>query len=146
MSQERGDAEGRSQDDPPSGTTEAALTFTAAPEADLEEVDRLTRGLWAEVKQLELDLTPFAAPGDTPDGAKAVDAVTLGAVVVALSASGGVFTSLIETLRDWLGRQSSRHRISVTVGEDTLKLERATTAEREKLIEAFVRRHSGDQS
>jgi hypothetical protein len=30
--------------------------------------------------------------------------VALGAIVVALSASGGVFTALIETLRDWLNR------------------------------------------
>jgi hypothetical protein len=68
-----------------------------------------------------------------------------GAIVVALSASGGVFTALIETLRDWLGRQSRRHRISVTIDVDTIELERASAGQQQALLDAYIRRHSGGQ-
>lgn len=62
---------------------------------------------------------------------------------MAFSASGGVFTTLIGTLRDWLGRQSGRHRISVTIDGDTIELERASVAQQQQLLDAYVRRHSG---
>uniref|UniRef100_UPI002589988E LexA family protein n=1 Tax=Nocardia sp. TaxID=1821 RepID=UPI002589988E len=39
----------------------------------------------------------------------------LGALLVALSATGGVLPTLIGTVRDWLERQAGRHRISVTI-------------------------------
>jgi hypothetical protein len=64
-------------------------------------------------------------------------------LVVAFSASGGVFTTLVGTLRDWLDRQSGRHRISVTIDGDTIELDRASAAQRQQLLDAFVRRHSG---
>ena len=67
--------------------------------------------------------------------------MTIGSLMVAFSAAGGVFPGLVETLRDWLGRQAGKHKIKVTIDGDTVELERATSAERQQLIDAFVRRH-----
>ena len=53
-----------------------------------------------------------------------------------------MFIGLIETLRDWLGRHSGRHRISVTIDGDTIELERATAGQQRELVDAYVRRHS----
>ncbi|MFF3326228.1 hypothetical protein [Streptomyces sp. NPDC002889] len=119
------------------------MAVTCDPELDAEALDRLARGLRAEISELEVESVRPAPTGAVPADAKAVDAVTLGAVVVALSASGGVFTALIDTLRDWLGRQSARHRISLTIDGDTIELEHSTAAERQELIEAYIRRHTG---
>ncbi|MEX3104292.1 MULTISPECIES: hypothetical protein [unclassified Streptomyces] len=124
--------------------TDVRLDVTPDPELDPEAAERLLRRLRTELAALDVEsarFTPGAAP---PEGAKGSDAVTLGAIVVALSASGGVFTSLIGAVQDWLGRSSARHRISVTVDGDTIELESATDAERRALVEAFVRRHSGE--
>lgn len=63
---------------------------------------------------------------------------------MALSASGGVLTALVGTLRDWLGRSSARHRVSLTIDGDTIDLERASEAERRELIDAYIRRHTGE--
>jgi hypothetical protein len=63
--------------------------------------------------------------------------------LVTLSATGGVFATVIATVRDWLARRSGAQSIKVTIAGDTLELERATAAERSELIEAFVRRHEG---
>ncbi|WP_406270823.1 hypothetical protein OHT93_19570 [Streptomyces sp. NBC_00191] len=128
------------------GTTKVVdilVAVTCDPELDGETLERLARGLRAEIAELEVESVRPAPPGAVPADAKAMDAVTLGAVIVALSASGGVFTALIDTLRDWLGRQSARHRISLTIDGDTIELEHSTTAERQELIEAYIRRHSG---
>jgi hypothetical protein len=106
----------------------------------------LARRLRAELAELDVESLALAAAGTAPDGAKGADAVTLGALVVALSASGGVFTALIELLRDWLGRQSARHRISVTIDGDTIELERASAGQQQALLDAYVQRHTGGQA
>ncbi|MEJ2852121.1 MULTISPECIES: effector-associated constant component EACC1 [unclassified Saccharothrix] len=118
------------------------LVVEPDPDVDPDSADRLARRLRAEVAQLDVDAR-LAADGPVPEGAKGVDAVTLGAVVVALSAAGGVFPLVIETVRDWLARQGARHRVSVTIDGDTIALERASADERQALVDAYVRRHSG---
>ncbi|MDQ0909586.1 hypothetical protein QFZ22_005571 [Streptomyces canus] len=136
---------------PTSGTSEhvgreaeLAVRLRVLPESggEPETVERLTRALRRELGELhEVRVSPTPS-GPPPPGAKG-DAVTIGAIVVALSASGGVLTALVDTLRDWLGRRSARDRIVIGIGDDTLELEHATDAERAALVQAFVRRHSG---
>ena len=118
------------------------LVLEPDPELDPEACERLIRQLRAELVELDVESVVPAMGGTAPDGAKGTDPVTLGAVIVALSASGGVFTGLIETLRDWLGRHAGRHRISVTIDGDTIELERATAGQQRELVDAYVRRHS----
>ncbi|MEV7097347.1 hypothetical protein AB0M80_31310 [Amycolatopsis sp. NPDC051045] len=125
-----------------SDTQRALVRLEADDEADAEELDRLARRLRAELGELDLDVLAAVPAGDLPPGAKAVDPVTIGSLMVAFSAAGGVFPGLVETLREWLGRQAGRHKIKVTVDGDTVELERATSAERRQLIDAFVRRHA----
>jgi hypothetical protein len=60
---------------------------------------------------------------------------------VTLSASGGVFATVIATIKDWLGRRAGAHKVSITIDGDTLELSRATEAERVQLVETFVRAH-----
>jgi hypothetical protein len=115
-------------------------------DSDPDVAERLTRRLRAELAELDVESAALVPDGTGPDGAKGSDALTLGAIVVALSASGGVFTALIETLRDWLSRHSGRHRISVTVDGDTIELERATAGQQQALVDAYIQRHSGGRA
>ncbi|WP_033443095.1 effector-associated constant component EACC1 [Saccharothrix sp. NRRL B-16314] len=118
------------------------LVVEPDPDVDPDIADRLARRLRTEVAQLDVDAR-LAVDGPLPEGAKGVDAVTLGAVVVALSASGSVFPLVVETVRDWLSRQAARHRVSVTIDGDTIALEKASADERRALVDAYVLRHSG---
>ncbi|MGW2816689.1 effector-associated constant component EACC1 [Streptomyces sp. NPDC001415] len=127
----------------PAEVMSAVLMITSDSELDPEASEQLARQLRSEIAELDLDSVRALPAGTVPDGAKAADPVTLGAIVVSLSTAGGVLSSLVETLRDWLGRQSARHRISLTVDGDTIQLERATSDERRDLIAAYIRRHSG---
>jgi hypothetical protein len=119
------------------------LLIALDPEQDPEAGERAARGLRAEIAELGgVEAVRAVSGGTAPKGAKGPDAVTAGALVVALAAPGGVFTALVETLRDWLGRQPARHRISLTIDGDTIELERASAAERRDLVDAFIRRHA----
>jgi hypothetical protein len=122
---------------------EVLLVVEPDPEADPEAGERVTRLLRAEIADLDVESVGPGPGTPAPEAAKGTDVVTIGAIVVALSASGGVFTALIETVRDWLGRSSARHRVSLTIDGDTIELERASDAERRDLIDAYIRRHTG---
>ncbi len=119
------------------------LTLVVEPDADAdpETADRLVRQLRTELENVDVDDVEPLGPEDVPEGAKGADPYSLGALVVTLSAAGGIFSLLIETARDWLGRQAAADKVSVTIDGDTLVLEKSTKEERGALIEAYVRRH-----
>lgn len=125
------------------GVVSLMLVLHADPDVDPERAEQLTRRLRGELAELDVVSVAPVAAGPVPEGAKGTDPVTLGALVVAFSASGGVFTTLLGTVRDWLDRQSGRHRISVTIDGDTIELERASVAQQQELVNAYVRRHAG---
>jgi hypothetical protein len=119
------------------------LTLVVESDADADpvEVDRLVRQLRAELEHVDVeDVEPIGAEA-VPEGAKGADPYSIGALLVTLSAAGGVFSLLIETARDWLGRQAAADKISVTIDGDTLVLEKTSKKERGALIEAYIRRH-----
>jgi hypothetical protein len=122
--------------------TRRALLSLSADDSDAEELDLLSRRLRAELGELDVDVRAAVPAGELPEGAKGADPVTIGSLMVAFSAAGGVFPGLVETLKDWLGRQSGKHKIKLTIDGDTVELERASSAERQQLIDAFVRRHA----
>jgi Effector Associated Constant Component 1 len=111
-------------------------------DTDPEEHERLTLRLRRELAALDVESAVLDTSGPAPEDSKAGSAVDIGAIVVALSASGGVFAGLVGALREWLGRTSEPRRITLTVDGDTIELDHATSAERAELIDAFVHRHS----
>jgi hypothetical protein len=117
------------------------LNVYCDPELDPDAEERLVRGLRAELLDLDVESVVFQTV-EAPNGAKGSDAITVGAIVVALSASGGVLTALVEVLRDWLGRRAGRHKIAVTIDGDPIVLEQATAEQQRALIEAYIERHS----
>lgn len=121
-----------------------SLVLHADSEFDPERTEQLVRRLRRELTGLGAISVTLAPTGVAPNGAKGTDPVTWGDLVVAFSAVGGVFTTLIVTLRNWLDRQSGRHRVSVTIDGDTIELERASAKQQRDLLDAFVRRHSGE--
>jgi hypothetical protein len=90
---------------------------------------------------LEVEAVTSVTSENAPSDAKGVDLVSVGALLVTLSATGGVLPVLIETTRDWLARHTAARRISVTIEGDTIVLEKSSETERSALIEAYIRRH-----
>ncbi|MGW4354646.1 effector-associated constant component EACC1 [Nocardia sp. NPDC004582] len=124
------------------GETLLRVSMSAAG-IDDEHMDRQTRMLRAELAAMDGVESAVLArdnAGAAP-GSKVVDPVTIGAIVLALSASGGVFTTLIETVRDWLNRDPGTRQVTVTLDGESIELDAASDADQHALVEAFLRRH-----
>ncbi|WP_112237476.1 effector-associated constant component EACC1 [Kribbella monticola] len=105
-----------------------------------EEVERAVRRLREELGEHEFETRAVQAA--MPEGAKG-DGAVVGAVAVALVGAGGMIPTLILVLRDWLGRRADPQRITVTIGADSIELDRPSFTERERLLEAFLAKHTG---
>ncbi len=110
------------------------------PGVDPEVAEKVTRQLRAEIGDLAWESLETVPGPPAPPNAKG-DPVTVGAILLGLSASGGVLPALIGTVRDWLSRQSGKHRVAITIDGDTIELGRATADEQRQLVETFVRHH-----
>jgi Effector Associated Constant Component 1 len=120
---------------------EVLVVLEPDPGTDAEDGERLGRQLRNELRGLDVDeVIPVAAPA-APPGAKSGAAASLNEWLVTLSAGGGVFVTVIATIKDWLGRRAGAHKVTLTIDGDTLELSSASPTERAELIETFVRRH-----
>jgi hypothetical protein len=124
-----------------SALRDLVLVVESEPDVDSDALDRSVRQLCAELKDLDVESVAPVASEAVPLGAKGADPFSLGALLITLTATGGVVTVLIETARDWLARHAAARRISVTIDGDTIVLEKGSEQERSALIDAYMRRH-----
>ncbi len=110
-------------------------------DADAEDVERLGRQLRSELRSLDIDDVHAVSLAEPPPGSKGPVVEAMTEWLVTLSATGGVFTTLIATINDWLGRRAGAHKVIVTIDGDTLELSSATSMEQAELVKAFVQRH-----
>ena len=110
------------------------------PDVDPEDRERLGRQLRDELRALDVDEVTTVEGVPPPPGSKGA-ATLLTEWLVTLSGGGGVFVSVIGTIKAWLGGRAGAHKITVTIDGDTLELSSASAAERAELVETFVRRH-----
>jgi len=73
--------------------------------ADPEDVDRDTRRLRTELQELPIESASLVA-GEAPAGAKAGDAITLGALAVSLAPV--VVPAFVDFLKSWMARREGR--------------------------------------
>lgn len=105
---------------------------------DIEIVD-LTAGLRRRLLELNVQSVEPARGGETPTGAKAVDPISLGALVV--TASTAVLPAVLKVVESWLDHRPLRGA-KVTIGKDSIELSNASESEQRELIKAFVERHT----
>lgn len=123
------------------GEYQVLVSIDAGQDSVPDEVEELSRRLRAELLQLDVE-SIAAVPGPpAPTGAKAGDPLSWSTLALTLVSSGGVLTTLIGTLRDWLVRQSTPVGIEISIGGDSIKLEKSSTEERRQLIDMFIERH-----
>jgi hypothetical protein len=119
---------------------ELRVVLEPDPGTDPEDSERLGRQLRNELRGLDVDEVSTVDGAPPPDGSKGA-AAALTEWLVTLSGGGGVFVTVIATIKDWLSRRAGAHKVSVTIDGDTLELSSASPDERAELIETFVRRH-----
>jgi hypothetical protein len=114
--------------------------------ADPERLDALTGYLRRELLQLDVEDVSRARAGEVPPGARAIDVVAVGGLVVSLGRAAVGLKVVVAAARRWLsGGGGVRRTVKIEIGGDTLELSEVSTAEQNRLVDLFVRRHSGDE-
>jgi len=124
-------------------STVVELHLDAGDDADAREVDELTSKLRRELIQLDVDSVDRPVEGEAPEGAKGADVVALGTLVVGLAKSSDTIKSIINSVRDWLTRQKHPDRsVKMEIDGDTIEVQGISSTEQERLISAWIERHS----
>ncbi len=97
--------------------------------------------LGEELADLDVHEVAGAPAGNAPPGAKGVELMAIGALVVKLARSTRVLGQVVDALRDWMARNHA-DSVRLEIDGDVLEIKGATPEERKTLIEAWVRRHS----
>jgi hypothetical protein len=78
----------------------------SADGASEEELDRMTRQLLSELREIDVDRVELGRAGAAPGGTKAVDPITLGSIVV--TALPAILPKVLDGVQAWAMRGSNR--------------------------------------
>jgi hypothetical protein len=107
--------------------------------ADSDDEERAELASRLRDEMLEQGVEEVAHPeAHTPQGAKGA-AFEWAQLVVGLAGSLG---PLLTALRGWIGRHPDA-AITLEIDGDTITLDKASPADRQRLVEAFLARHGG---
>jgi hypothetical protein len=122
------------------GTNIQLTIDCSTPECDLEELATRTEQLREELIEAEVEVVT-AGPGPAvPQGARAVDPIAIGTLLVTLAASRGVLVTLLQTLQTWIQRHDKN---SITVegkGGMKIRITGRMSVTKDRLIEAWISR------
>jgi hypothetical protein len=111
--------------------------------ADAERLDVLTGFLREELLQLDVENVTALRAGSPPPGARTIDVVAVGGLLVSLGRSADALRAVVSTIRRWLSRgDGTKRTIRLEIGGDALELSEATAADQDRLITLFINRHA----
>jgi hypothetical protein len=122
--------------------TQVVLRVDAGPDADEEEVAELALRLRDDLEALDVGPVELSRSGTAPAGAKSVDPIEWGTLLVAIGSSPALMT-LIRTANAWIARQR-QGRVRVKIGEDELELTGASTDDQRRLIDDWLARRGAE--
>jgi hypothetical protein len=118
-----------------------AAVLDGGPEHDVEELADLTQRLRDELLELDVDTVEPATGGAAPDGAKGLELLAVGGLIVRFAMKASVLRGVVDATVGWLGRQQARS-VKLTLDGDTLELTGVSSDEQQRLIEHWVARHA----
>ena len=116
------------------------------PTAGDEDRESLALALREELLSTDVGDVHPVPTGPAPEGSRGVDAAALGQLLVTVPASLAAVAELINAVRGWLSRASDGRTVELTLGGNSLRLDKASTQEQERLIEAFLQGAHSDTS
>jgi hypothetical protein len=115
------------------------VVLDGAAETDAHEVTDLTGQLRRQLLGLEVEAVEPVRNDDVPDGAKPLDAVSVGALVV--TCTSGALRAVVMLVDKWLAHRPVRGA-KLTIGDDSIELTDVSAADQQRLLQAFVDRNS----
>lgn len=120
---------------------ELAAVLDAGPDCDAEDLAELTQRLRGELLDLDVDAVELATEGEAPVGAKGVELIAIGGLVVRFVMKATVLRSVVDATVAWMTRQQARS-VKLTLDGDTLEVTGVSSDEQSRLIELWVARHA----
>jgi hypothetical protein len=109
------------------------------PGSGPERVEEQCLLLRQELLRLDVDDVDVPTAGSAPSGARAIELVDVGTLVVALRGSVELARQIIHVLRGWLRADPSHDRsVELVLGSDRIVLSGASPELQERLVEEFV--------
>jgi hypothetical protein len=78
----------------------------SANDATEEDIDRMTRQLLSELREMDVESAELTRSGHAPEGSKAIDPVTVGSI--AISVLPTMLPKIIDGIQSWAMRGSNR--------------------------------------
>jgi hypothetical protein len=114
--------------------------------ADAERLDTLTGYLRQELVELDVGTVIALRAGPPPPGARAIDAIAIGGLLVNMTKSAQGVRNVVAAIRGWLAQgDGSKRTVRLELDGDVLELSEVTEKEQTRLIELFVSRHEGPE-
>jgi hypothetical protein len=110
-------------------------------ESDAEELAELTAKLRRELLLLDVDSVNQSVAGEAPAGAKAVDLMVIGTLLVNLGRSAATLASVVRTVQGWVGSSSSR-TVKLQLDGDSIELSGVKSSDQQRLIDLWIERHA----
>jgi hypothetical protein len=108
---------------------------------DAESIAELTAKLRRELLQLDVNAVDQAAAGEAPPGAKGLEILMLGTLLVKLARDVGTLASVVHTVQGWLGSGPDR-TVKLELDGDTIEISAASSSERQRLLDLWIERHA----
>jgi hypothetical protein len=114
------------------------------PGSDPERLDELTTQLREELLALDVDDVERVHAGDAPPDTRGIELAAIGALLVTVQQSTDVVAHVVDTVRAWLKRSPEPTRtVHITLGDQTIELSAASSAQQDDLVAAFIRASRG---
>jgi len=114
--------------------------------ADAERLDTLTGYLRQELVELDVGTVTALRAGPPPPGARAIDALAIGGLVVTMAKSAQGVRNVVKAIRGWLAQgEGNKRTVRLELDGDVLELSEVTEKEQTRLIELFVTRHAAPE-
>lgn len=120
------------------------LGVQLGPDSDTDEVelDQLRLRLRERLLELDVDSVESRRAGPAPAGARGLDLLAAGALLVSLSKSATTLKAVVGVVQTWMANRPV-HTVELTVGGNTLKVSGVASQEQQRLIDLFIERTAG---
>ncbi len=110
-------------------------------EIHAEDIEISTRNLYEEIVLLDIENINLDKVGIAPNKSKSGEIINWGSMLVTLMATGGVATTLINSIQSWLTRFEHRS-ITLEIDNDKLTITGVSSEEQTHLINTWINRHT----
>jgi hypothetical protein len=117
------------------------LQLMANADVDQDELSELTARLRSSLLETEVTDVSLGRAGSIPEGARAGEAIAVGALAVSLAPS--VVRSVFHVVETWMQHRPLRS-VKITLDGRTIELTNASSEQQSRLVEAFIQSTADD--